>query len=75
MAITQLPHDTSIPPIQTNNYWGNGAASSAGNAFPFIAHPATDLTPASGERTFTNPVPLQVSHLLSGRTKILNSVL
>ena len=63
MAITQLPHDTSIPPTQTNNYWGNGHASSAGVAFPFIAHPATDLTPGSAERTFTNPVPATVSHL------------
>ena len=62
MAITQLPHDTSIPPTQTNNYWGNGHASSAGAAFPFIAHPATDTTPGAGERTFTNPVPSQVSH-------------
>ena len=66
MAITQLPHDTSIPPTETNNYWGNGHASSGtglGVDFPFIAHPATNITPGAGVRTFTNPVPTLVSYL------------
>ena len=58
MAITQLPHDTSVPPIVNANYWGNAYKSAA--TFPFVAHPATDLTPASGTRTYTNPVPATV---------------
>ena len=58
-----MPHDTSTPPTENSNYWGNGAAFSS--SFPFIAHPATDITAASGTRTFTNPVPATVS-LISG---------
>ena len=54
-----MPHDTDTPPTEKSNYWGNGAAFDA--SFPFIAHPATDITPASGTRTFTNPVPATVS--------------
>ena len=65
MAITQLPHDTSTPPTQNANYWGQGAKYQAdGGTFPFIAHPATDITPASGERSYTNPVPATVSSIL-----------
>jgi len=60
MAITQLPHVSNIPPKQTLDYYGQGHSTSA--TFPFIAHPATNLTPAGAvgdERTFTNPVPYQ----------------
>merc|ERR1712003_253613 len=71
-AITQLPHDTSTPPTENSNYWGNGAAFSS--SFPFIAHPATDITAASGTRTFTNPVPATdaAGNAIGGLTGRLN---